>query len=165
MRRSFMPRSILPATWILIATVACSQRDEEAEATNLRAVRDTVLRLEEAMNSAVDSLDCDTGLTALGDREPAFVSGGHVVRTGADLREMCQQMVTGRTGAHFEVDELTANVLTAETAYVVREGNYTIDLHDGSSPSVYMVMTTVWHREDDGWKMVHLHESFVLPNQ
>ena len=146
-----------------VGLLACTTGDRAADSADLRALRDTVMKLEAAMNLAVDSLDCDTGLSAMGDREPLFVSSGYVVRTGQALRGMCEQMVAGRTGARFQIDSLTTHVLSKEAAYVVREGKYTIDLKDGTSPTVYMVMTTIWQRASDGWKMVHLHESFLPP--
>lgn len=148
-----------------LCVVSCSRSDVAPAAVDLQAVRDTVIALESAMNLAVDALDCESGLETLGDKEPLFVSSGYVVRTGAELREMCGQMVAARTGAHFDVDALSANVLSEDVAFVVREGNYTIDLVDGTSPRVYLVMTTIWQREQDGWKMVHLHESVIPPSQ
>lgn len=30
---------------------------------------------------------------------------------------------------------------------------------DGTSSTVHLIMTTIWHREPDGWRMVHLHKS------
>ena len=72
-------------------------------------------------------------------------------------------MVAPRTGAVFAADVITANVLSSDVAYVVREGNYTINFRDRESRTVYLVMTTIWHRQDDGWKMVHLHESSREP--
>ncbi len=69
-----------------------------------------------------------------------------------------------REGAHFEIDERTANALSRDAAFVVREGDYTVDRADGTSPTIHLVMTTMWHRDDDGWKMVHLHESVPPPD-
>ena len=115
------------------------------------------------MNDAVDALDCATGLESLGTRAPLFVSSGMVVRTEPEVREMCDGMVSSRGGAHFDMDSLTVQVLSPDAAYVVREGNYTVELLDGQTPTVYMVMTTIWHRTAEGWRMVHLHESFLPP--
>ena len=140
---------------------SCTPEPPQASQVDIVVVRDTILALENAMNLAVDALQC--GLPEIGDREPMFVSGGHVVRTGAELQENCEEMVAPRTGAVFAADRITANVLSNDVAYVVREGNYTINFKDGTSRTPYLVMTTVWHRQDDGWKMVHLHESGRTP--
>lgn len=159
------PRWVSVLLLVPLALPGCSPPEAGPTAAEIEAVRDTVLRLEEAMNAAVDALDCEAGLAHMGDREPIFVSVGNVVRTVDELREGCEEMVAGRTGAHFEVDARTAHVLSEDAAFVVREGDYTIDRVDGTSMTIYLVMTTVWDRDDDGWKMVHLHESAPPPDQ
>jgi hypothetical protein len=60
----------------------------------------------------------------------------------------------------YAVDTLTAQALSRDAAYVVREGTYTVSLKDGTSQCQYVVMTTVWDRTSGEWKMVHLHESY-----
>lgn len=125
-------------------------------AEEARGVRDTVSVLENAMNLAVDGLDCAKAHESVGDREPMFVTGSHVVRTRAAFRQACDGLIANRTGAVFAVDTLTAQALSRDAAYVVREGAYTVSMKDGS----YMVMTTVWDRSSGAWKMVHLHESY-----
>ena len=147
-----------------LALAGCSPPGVGPTTAELEAVRDTVLRLEEAMNSAVDALDCEAGLAHVGGGEPIFVSMGRTVGTADELRTMCEEMVAGREGAHFEIDDRTANVLSTDAAFVVREGDYTIDRVDGTSPTIHLVMTTVWHRGEDGWRMVHLHESAPPPD-
>lgn len=96
----------------------------------------------------------------MGNQEPAFVGNGMVVRTAAAMREMCGGMVALRTGAVFVIDTLNAHALSSESAYVVREGEYTMNFVDGRSNTVRLIMTTVWARQNGEWKMVHLHESW-----
>lgn len=131
--------------------------------TDDAAIADTVLRLENEMNTAVDALDCDAGMALIGDREPVFVGNGHALDTRSELVDMCAQMVGGRTGAEFFIADIDAHVLSPDAAYVVRRGDYTIHGTDGTSSTVYLIMTTIWQREPAGWKMVHLHESVRLP--
>jgi len=154
----------LRITFTLLAFAAaagCTPEPPQTSQVDVAAVREEVLELENAANLAVDAGQCE--FPGLGDREPIFVSGGRVVRTGSELLEMCEEMVAPRTGAVFAPDRITANVLSNDVAYVVREGNYTINYKDGTSRTVYLVMTTVFHRQDEGWKMVHLHESSRRP--
>jgi ketosteroid isomerase-like protein len=155
--------STVRLSWLVLlvslAVSGCVPSEAGPTTAELEAVRDTVLELEEAMNSDIDALDCDAGLARVGDREPIFVANGNVVRTADELRQACEEMVAGREGAHFEIDERTANALSLDAAFVVREGDYTIDRADGTSLTIRLVMTTMWHRDDDGWTMVHLHES------
>ena len=154
----------LRITFTLLAFAAaagCTPEPPQTSQVDVVAVREEVLELENAANLAVDALQCR--FPGLGDREPIFVSSGRVVRTGSELREMCEEMVALRTGAVFAPDRITANVLSNDVVYVVREGNYTVNYKDGTSRTTYLVMTTVWHRQDEGWEMVHLHESTRRP--
>jgi ketosteroid isomerase-like protein len=144
------------------ATAVPSQSRTLSEA-DAQAIRDTVIKLEDAMNLAVDSLDCDVGMASFGDQEPIFVSSGRVTRTRTAMRGVCETMVAPRSGAVFVVDTLTAHALSSDAAYVVREGTYTVNFKDGTSRRTFLVMTTVWARQSGGWKMVHLHESSRVP--
>ena len=124
-----------------------------------RAVRDTVIALENATDLAVDRLDCRAAFNNIGDKEPLFVSSGRVMRTRAGFLGTCETMVAPRTGAVFVTDTVTAHALAKDAAYVVREGVYTVNFKDGTSRRSYLIMTSVWSRESGTWKMVHLHES------
>ncbi len=145
---------------LMLAAGCAAPSDAPLSADEAQAIRDTVTVLEDGMNRSVDALDCQSGLKSIGDRAPIFVSGGIVVRTQAMMTEGCGRMVQGRTGAAWSVDTLTAHALSANAAYVVREGRYTINRLDGTDTTNYMVMTTIWERQDTSWKMVHLHESW-----
>jgi hypothetical protein len=145
---------------LLGALAACADPPPPAATPDLDAIRDTVLELENQMNLAVDATEC--GLPEVGDLDPLFVGNGSVVRTRSELGEMCEAMVAPRTGAVFDADRITAHVLSPESALVVREGNYTINYKERESETVYLVMSTVWQRGSEGWKMVHLHESTPL---
>jgi ketosteroid isomerase-like protein len=153
-------RCLSVALALTIGALGCRPSQPEAPAAvDVESIRQTVLGLEDAMHLAVDALDCAGGLAVFGDQQPIFVSEGHVLRTTTDLREGCEEMIAPRTGAEFSVEHITANVLSDEVAYVVREGDYTINLRDGTSKTIYLVITTLWHRDVDGWTVVHLHES------
>jgi uncharacterized protein (TIGR02246 family) len=129
--------------------------DEEA-----RAVRDTVTVLENATNLAVDRLDCAAGFKFVGTREPMFVTNSTVIRNRDTFRRACDGMVANRTGAVYAIDTLTAQVISRDAAYVVREGMYTVSMKDGTSQRQHLVMTTIWQRTNGEWKLEHLHESY-----
>jgi ketosteroid isomerase-like protein len=58
------------------------------------------------------------------------------------------------------IDSRDVNVLSPEVAYVVRQGDYTMEYRDGRTVVRFGVMTTLWNRVEDAWTMVHLHESW-----
>jgi len=125
-----------------------------------QTIRDTGSALENKMNLAVDALDCTKGYEVVGDREPMFVSNTRVFRKRPAFREACDRLVANRRGAVYAIDTLTAQVISRDGAYVVREGKYTVTMKDGTEDRQYLVMTTIWDRTSGEWKMVHLHESY-----
>ena len=145
---------------VVVAAMGCAAVQPRAmTGAEAQEVGDTVTALENATNSAVDRLDCVGAFERIGDQQPMFVSGGRVVRTRALFRDACEAIVALRTGAVFVTDTLSAHVLSPDAAYVVREGVYTVNFKDGTSRRTYLVITSVWTRQNSGWKMVHLHES------
>ena len=83
-----------------------------------------------------------------------------VFRSRATFRTACDGLVANRTGAVYAIDTLTAQVISRDVAYVVREGKYTVSTKDGKTDHQYLVMSTIWDRTSGAWKMVHLHESY-----
>jgi ketosteroid isomerase-like protein len=145
----------------LACAVACTAPKTAAMTdAEARAVRDTVTVLENATNMAVDRLDCAAAFTFVGNREPMFVTNTTVIRKRDTFRKACDGMVANRTGAVYATDTLTAQALSRDAAYVVREGMYTVSMKDGTSQRQVLVMTTIWDRTSGEWKMVHLHESY-----
>lgn len=145
---------------VLVVALACAAvQPRVITGAEAQAVRDTVSALENATNSAVDRLDCTAAFERIGDQQPMFVSGGHVVRTRELFRDACAAIIAPRTGAVFVTDTLSAHVLSSNAAYVVREGVYTVNFKDGTSRRTYLVITSIWTRQNGVWKMAHLHES------
>ena len=139
----------IPLLLTAVVLFGCtSPQGETPPAPDLESLRTEVLAVEDAMNLAVDALDCETGMAPMLEAEPIFVSNAAVIRTKPELAAQCEQMVAARTGAVFTVETRTANMLSEDAATVVREGNYAISFKDGTSQEMYMVMTTVWSRED-----------------
>lgn len=159
--RPSIPNCVPHALLVVASLTGCAEGATALTDADAKAIRDTVLTLESAMNGAVDSLNCEKGLSYIGGLPPVFVSGGHVVRTAAALLTMCAGMVAPRAGATYVTDTVTAHALSRDAAYIVREGEYTINFRDGRIRAERLVMTTIWARRDDGWKMVHLHESAI----
>ena len=141
----------------LAMLTACAEPAPPAAAPDLDALRDTVLQLEGQLNAEAMALNCS--MPELGDGDPLFVSQGNVARTRAEFVDTCAQMVAPRTAGEYDAERITAHVLSPDAAIVVREGNLTINFRERESWTGRVVVTSVWHRGDEGWKAVHLHES------
>lgn len=59
------------------------------------------------------------------------------------------------------VDTLNAHALSPKAAYVVRKGDYTIDVKDGRPATLRLIMTTIRERPDEGWRISQLYESYA----
>ena len=81
----------------------------------------------------------------------------------AALLDLCVRMVADRAGGGFEVKRSWVAALSDDTAYVVREGLYTIELKDGRRRTTPLVSTGIWTREGETWRRIHLHESIPIP--
>ena len=53
-----------------------------------------------------------------------FVTNTLVIRSRANFLKACGNMIANRTGAVYATDTLTAQALSRDAAYVVREGMY-----------------------------------------
>jgi len=146
----------LGSTWASGCATIHPARLTESRA---QSIRDSVIALEDATNTAVDRLDCPSAFTNIADQPPVFVSSGRVSRTRSAFRAACDALVAPRTGAVFATDTVSAHVLASDAVYVVREGVYTINMKDGTTRRIYLIMTSIWARRNGAWQMVHLHES------
>ena len=167
MRSGASRKVILAASIVLVAVAgaACAGDDDDrasAPEIDLEQRRAEVLAAEDAIHEAVDGLDCDAGMAMIvDDAEHLFVGNAVLVGTKPELTAMCAEMVAPRTGAVFSIDDRSVRMLSEASALVVREGTYTINYVDGTSEELFLVVSTVWERGAEGWKMVHLHESYT----
>lgn len=150
----------------LIGLTACTNSSPSGPTeTELAAVADTVLALETAFHRDFDNIDCTAALAPVGDREPVVVGGGTVVRTLPELRSLCEAIASNRSKAVLDVENIAVHALSPSTAYVVREGDYTVYNKEGAvSEEYFIIFTTIWQMEDDRWTMAHLHESWREPD-
>lgn len=148
------------AAVIVLAAAGCRQPPPATlSPARTAALRDSLIALDSTMNYAVDNLDCDRGMSYIGDERPLFVSGGRVIETHDQLLKVCRDLVAPRTGARMVVRSATAHVLSPDAGYVVHDGEYIVTLKSGETRTEHLAMTTIWERQNGVWKMVHLHES------
>lgn len=129
------------------------------------AIADTLRRISREASQTFDSdLDC----AEIADRLPisegfvGFVAQGQLMELGGreDMVAMCRAVKQDRLSAHEEIEEQVVEVLSRDAAFVVTRGVYTVNFTDGRTSSRSQVVTTVWARGTEGWRMVHLHESW-----
>lgn len=128
------------------------------------ALADTIGRLHRQTDAAVDSLSCAELLQpgSLPIAEPFnYVIEGMVIElTREQWPAACQRMKQGVRSARNEIYDQKVHVLGRDAGFVVSRSTYTIRWSDGRTTSGPRVTTTVWSRLAEGWRQVHLHESW-----
>jgi len=68
---------------------------------------------------------------------------------------------TARESQHVEPLEVRITALTPSLALVVSQEKSEIVLKSGMNVKSRHVFTMIWRKEQDGWKILHSHESWV----
>jgi ketosteroid isomerase-like protein len=133
------------------------------------AIADTLRELYRDGSHTFDAaVDCAEIADWLADRASVlFVAQGRLFETGGpqELMDICTAIKRDRLSAEEEIQEQVVEVLNRDAALVVTRGVYTVRYRDGSTMVRPQVVTTVWSRGRDGWRMVHLHESWPTGGQ
>jgi ketosteroid isomerase-like protein len=134
------------------------------------AIADTVRELYRDGSHTFDAaVDCAEIADWLADRASVlFVAQGRLFETGGredGIMDMCQAIKRNRLSAEEEIQQQVVEVLNRDAALVVTRGVYTVRYRDGRTMVRPQVVTTAWSRGRDGWRMVHLHESWPMAGQ
>ena len=127
------------------------------------ALADTIDRLYRQTDAAVDSLSCGEMMQhPLPIVSPfLYVIEGEFIELSADQwAAACEQMAQSRLSAHNEIHDQRVQVLNRDAAFVVSRSTYTVRWKDGRATGQPRVTTTIWSRRPEGWRQVHLHESW-----
>ena len=142
-----------------LAVAGCEPTPSAPSDAEIEAISDTILSLASSSDDAVSETECLAALEFFGDREPLVVSDTRIVRSRAEMRDLCGQTESGIVAAQTTIEAADVHVLSRDAAYVVRSGPSFLEFEDGSELTIFLVMTGVWARTPDGWKRMHYHES------
>lgn len=166
MRRSWDgPRLPSPGT-LVVAAVAmfagcATAGDRPLTDAERAAIADTIRQLSRETARAVDTGECEAAAAAVGE---GFVlaAQGRTIELGSreDMLALCGRWRQERLSAHEEIDEQTVQVLDRDAAWVLTRSVYTVTFRDGRTSQRPQVVTSVVGRGADGWRLVHLHESW-----
>jgi ketosteroid isomerase-like protein len=94
--------------------------------------------------------------------EPALLSQGYSIVSGMEeLQRFFEPSNWNRQSTNISTSMRTVAVLSPESAVHVADGRFSITSIEGETgPERVMTMTSVWAKEDDGWKVVHWHQSW-----
>lgn len=163
-RRSAVPLAVLAAG--ALASAGCAARAPAVPWTGSTAERaaleDTIKRLSRETGAAFDAADCERlDLAAIAGRF-VFLAQGRVLELEGpeQMMELCRRIKRDRLSAHDEIQDQKVELLSRDAAYIVQRSVYTIRMRDGTSIVRPQVVTGIWVRRSEGWRLLHLHESW-----
>ena len=127
------------------AAVSASGLPAETAAAAERQIREALAAEQEAFVGK----GCEAALAFFGEREPLFVSSGRTLANKAAVRSACGSRST--TVPRREVQGHQVQVLSPTTGY-------SVTTYRGGSEKT-QVVTKIWEKGTDGWRIVHAHES------
>lgn len=160
-------RSCMFAAVAALACVACRTGNEPSLTDAERAaIADTIQQLNRAIVQAFDSQDCEAEVP-VSDQMVSVVNGQvfQPARTREERIAACERMNEQRLSAQDDIQEQTVHVLGTDAAYIVSRSIYTIRWRDGRTTIRPNVGTGIWSRQDEGWRLVHFHESWREADQ
>ena len=154
-------RRIVLSAFALIVLTACQPATTEFTDADRTAIRDTVTQLADVVLEAFRALDVDGYMAPYGS-EFIWAENG-VLGTNRD------SMVGAWSGVFAGIQELTSvdwgevhvDVLGPDAAVFTATFDWTGVDTSGAVMEVGGVWTTIWARTDEGWKIIHGHESLL----
>jgi ketosteroid isomerase-like protein len=131
-----------------------------------QAVRDTLLDLVSASQSAYESGNCDqiASLSWLPENPPIvfFAAGDQVIRldTHDQVASYCERLASRGGSMQEVVQEQTVNTLSLDGAYVVTQSLQSTQWPDGRVDARRWVETAVMSRQGGRWRLVYKHLSW-----
>lgn len=157
-------------TVLIAGLAACAPQPaafpEPLTDTERAAVGDTIRQLYLESSRTFDSdLDCAeiVDRVAPGGETGSWVAQGRLFEMSGgrdELVSVCRAIKRDRLSAREEVRGATVELLGRDAAVLIAPGAYTIRFRDGRVTTRQQVVTTVWARRPQGWRRVHLHESW-----
>lgn len=128
------------------------------KATIVQEVTDTFTQLIEAINRK------DAAAWEIFYSKQAFVSaaaGGDVFPTRTDWVQAITSNFSMRERQQVEVHSVQVIPLASDTALLTSRESATMKLNSGESSRSRHVFTMIWKKENEGWRILHSHESWV----
>ena len=95
------------------------------------------------------------------DEFTSAVTGGTIFVTRSDWVKAMTNNFAMRKQQHLELQEVQVLPLTLDTAMLTSQEKVDMQLTSGQNFSFKHVFTIIWKKEQNGWKILHSHESWI----
>ena len=89
------------------------------------------------------------------------VTGGFFFATRRDWVQAITSNFSMRDGQHLELREVQVIPLAPDTALLTSQERVDIQLKSGHATISRHIYTMIWKRDQEGWQIIHSHESWV----
>lgn len=112
--------------------------------------------LQDQRNQAFVEGDCERVVELFDESVTFYTRGRHVPSLQAVLN-FCRQVE--RPFSEAAVRRTRINALSENAAYIIQNFEFPSDRADGDIVMMHEVITSIWSKGRDGWKVVHFHVS------
>ncbi len=96
-----------------------------------------------------------------GDEFTSTVAGGVFFATRSDWVQAITSNFSMRDNQHLELHDVQVIPLAPDTALLTSQERADIQLKSGQATISSHVFTMIWKRSQEGWQIIHSHESWV----
>jgi ketosteroid isomerase-like protein len=166
-------RRFVLAVFALTVLAACQPTTTELTEEQKAEIADTVRQVYADFLSAGDPVDFERMMTfAHPDVEQYYVGEPAqwvnlltVYPDNDRVREVWEPIMAGRRSQETVINDEYVAVLAENMAVHVVEGTYAItDTLGNTTEPNRLTASTVWIREGEEWKMIHMHQSWIPQN-
>ncbi len=150
--------------WILVVFLAvffgCQQQQQILTEMEKEAIKKEITNQFNQLVSAANASDADAWFEYYSKEEfLSTIAGTDYYATRSAWGDTITYYFSIRERQHLESLEVRVHALTPSLALMTSEQNMEIWLKSGEHNKYKHVFTMIWKKEQDGWKILHSHES------
>jgi len=147
---------------VLLAVTSCQVKTELTD--DQKASIEKELKIQnDGIISALNQLDANALSEYFSKDEFISVNSGiNYFSTRSVFLDSVTYWFSKRESQRVELVDLHIIALTSELALMTNKANWNILLKSGDNLKVNAVVSSLWKKEQAGWKQIHMHESWAM---
>jgi ketosteroid isomerase-like protein len=147
---------------ILLALASCQEKAEFTDEQKA-AIEKEVKIQNDGIISALNQLDFNALSEYFSKDEFISVNSGvNYFSTRSAFIDSVTYWFSQRERQQVELVEVRVTALTSELALMTNKLNWDISLKSGENLKSKAIVSSLWKKEQAGWKQIHMHESWAI---
>ncbi len=152
------------AAIILMALASCQESSEFTEEQKA-VIEKEVKAQSDGQVSTVNNLDVSGWSENLSKDEFISINSGVTCFSDRSVfMDSLKYWFSLRDKLTFNSLEVRVTPLTQDLALMTDKGNFDILMKSGEKLNLNFLVTFVWKKEQSGWKIIHFHETWAMPD-